>query len=169
MREIRRIEAVNMPAPRRSNAAQCEHQTQRRLPRLRSSIRERLPFDSVLIGRKQKRQSLTANCLRELPFNHFSRPGLLLLFHAALALKRFERFREDFRRRFAVDASAFAVKVNWIGMQHRQQRRELYGRRLLTPVFLSEILKGKFLCGRGFPEKSRIKLCGSLRNARDQF
>ena len=114
MREIRRIEAVNMPAPRRSNAAQCEHQTQRRLPRLRSSIRERLP-------------------------------GLLLLFHAALALKRFQCFGEDFRRRFAVDASAFAVEVNRIGMQYRQQCCELDGRRLLTPVFLSEILKGKFL------------------------
>ena len=54
-------------------------------------------------------------------------------------------------------------------MQYRQQCRELYGRRLLTPVFLGEILKGKFLCRRGFPEKSRIKLCSSRRNARDKF
>lgn len=92
-----------------------------------------------------------------------------MLFHAALALKRFQRFGEDFRRRFAVDASAFAVEVNRIGMQYRQQCRELYGRRLLTPVFLGEILKGKFLCRRGFPKKSRIKLCSSLRNTRDKF
>lgn len=87
-------------------------------------------------------------------FNHFSRPGLLLLFHAALALKRFQRFGEDFRRRFAVDASAFTVEVNRIGMQYRQQCRELYGRRLLTPVFWARSLKENSSAGAASQRKA---------------
>ena len=167
--EVRRVEALDVPAPGRGDAAQGEHQAQGRLAGLGGGVREGLPLNRVLVGRDEQRERIAADRLGQAPLDHLRGPGLPLLLEAPLALERLEGLLQDLLGSLAILPAPLAVEVDGIGVKRREQGRLFDGARRAAPVLLCEVRVGELLLWRGLPEKGRIELGRSVRDARDQI
>ena len=169
LREVLRVEAIDVPGVGARDRAQCEKKLQGRLPRRRRGVRERLPFDAVLVGRDQKRHRHAADGLGETPLGHLRRPGAALLFLLPTALHRLQRLLQDVGGGALVDAAALPVEVDGVPVEDREERGALHRARTLAPIFRREVRVAEFRVGGSLPEERRIEFGRGLRNTVREF
>ena len=158
LREVHGVEAVDVPAPWRGDAAEREHQAQRRLARFGGGVVQGLPLDTVLVRPNEKRHGVAADDVRKRSLHHLGRPSLALLLQTALLLKCLERLLKDVLGGAAVAAAALSVEVDGIAVE-RPEKGGLFNRAgRAAPVVGCKVRVRELTLGRNLPQEGGIEL-----------